>query len=202
MGVPWVLWMSLGTLWATFGYLLGGLWVAFGRLWGCLGTPLGSMPKTYPKQTLPIIFQEAKILLKRVTVINFSMWPSRQSGLQTAPAPAPALALEGKGGTTLGILPLPLKSPPGVPFWSPWGTLWAAVEAMSNCQIPETDPTNPSNSAKIQNCRHFLRVRVHCGPLCCWHCGGPSSYQGETTLGIPRLSLQNHLPGCLWGALH
>ena len=39
----------------AFGSPPGDLSAAFGTLWGCLGTPWETMPKTYLKQTLPII---------------------------------------------------------------------------------------------------------------------------------------------------
>ena len=86
--MPWVLWVSLGTLWVTFGHLLGDPRAAFGSLWARLGTPLGTMPKKYPKQTLGIAPGRAKILPKRVTVINFHMRPNLEIGSQTAPETA------------------------------------------------------------------------------------------------------------------
>ena len=103
--MPWVLWVSLGTLWVTFGCLWGGLWAPFGGLWGCLGTSLGSMPKTYPKKTKKNPPQRGKILPKRATVVIFHMSPNVGSGSKRELSLSLRQRWRGKGGTTLGIPP-------------------------------------------------------------------------------------------------
>ena len=83
---------ALGDLWVPFGRSLGSFWEALGMPWDALGDHAKNRPQ---KGLWNYYFQEPKILPKRITVINFSMRPSRQMHSRTGLSFGPAPALEG-----------------------------------------------------------------------------------------------------------